>query len=63
MFTIKGNGFIQQAGNLYLMRPDFFHPAEAPQLTEDKRIHPIWFGPPKEIESYICWHLPDGLIA
>lgn len=62
-FQLKGGRHGTQAGTLYLLKPDFFHADEPPAFTADQRQHPIWLGPPMQIETDIIWHLPSRWIA
>ncbi len=62
-FTIRGHRYVQETGDLSFLHPDLFHAGEPSQLTADEREFPVWFGPPKEIESAVSWYLPDSWIA
>jgi len=60
-FTIKGNQYARLMGALMILKADFFHVNAPPELTAERRQHPIWFGPAQQIETDIVWHLPAGL--
>jgi hypothetical protein len=59
-FQLKGSRYIVQAGPLHLLKADFFHASEPPELTADQRHHPVWYGPPLQVETEIVWQLPNG---
>ncbi len=61
-FDIRAKGYLQKAGNLYLLHADIFHLSEKPKLTARKRIQPVWFGGPLWEESEVIWHYPEGWI-
>jgi hypothetical protein len=58
-----GKHYIQETGGLSLLRPDLVHAPSPPSLTARERSFPVWFGPPTEIVSKVCWQLPQGWIA
>jgi len=60
-FTIRGNQYARLMGALMILKADFFHVTAPPELTAERRQHPIWFGPAMQIETDIVWHLPAGL--
>jgi transglutaminase-like putative cysteine protease len=62
-FQLKGSRYILEAGPLKLLKADFFHPSAPLELTAEQRHHPIWHGPPMQVETEIVWHLPPGRSA
>ena len=60
-FNIKGNQYGRVMGALMILKADFFHVNAPPELTAERRQHPIWFGPAQQVETDIVWHLPAGL--
>lgn len=62
-FMITGQHLIQKSGDFIILHPDVFRIAEAPKLTKLNRQHPVWFGQPQEIETYITWRIPEQWIT
>jgi hypothetical protein len=62
-FQLKGSRYLVETGSLKLLKVDFFHPSAPPELTAEQRHHPIWHGPPMQVETEIVWHLPPGRSA
>jgi hypothetical protein len=57
-FKITGTKITQKSGNYIILHPDVFRIAEAPELTGSDRQQPIWFGQPRQIETFITWRFP-----
>ena len=62
-FKLTGKYFVTEAGPLCLVKPDFFHADRPDDLTAEERVHPIWFGGTKMIETDVVWQLPDGFVV
>jgi hypothetical protein len=62
-FQLRGSRYLVEAGPLKLLKVDFFNPSAPPELTAGQRHHPIWHGPPMQVEIEIVWHLPPGRSA
>jgi hypothetical protein len=58
-----GSHYVQDAGGLWIFRPDLFHATNPPALTAKERRFPVWFGTPQEIRTEVDWGLPEGWIA
>ncbi len=59
-FTMKSGRYIQDAGGLVFIRPDFFQDSDPSVLTAKERRFPVWFGPPREVVTDVAWELPEG---
>jgi hypothetical protein len=60
-FILKGQPTITEAGELCLLKADFFHGDSPDDFSKKEREHPIWFGGPALVETHISWSLPDGM--
>ncbi len=60
-FTLRGKPMLTQAGELCLIKADFFHADVPDDFSEKERVHPIWFGRSALVETNINWILPGGL--
>jgi hypothetical protein len=58
-----GSHYVQNAGGLWIFRPDLFNATNPPALTAKQRRFPVWFGPPQEVRTEVNWELPEGWIA
>lgn len=59
-FELSGENYVDVAGELLVLKPDFFFPASVEELKCEDRVHPVSFGWTSRIETDITWHLPEG---
>ncbi len=58
-FELSGKKYVDVAGELLVLKPDFFFPANIEELDCDKRVHPISFGYVARYETDITWKIPE----
>lgn len=58
-FKLEGSDYVQNIGDMRLLRANLFEHGDYPVLTAKERTHPIWFGPPSTIETNIALKLPQ----
>lgn len=58
VFTVKSKRAGTASGSNLLLKLDFFHPSESPELSKETRYHPVWFGGSEQVETAINWNLP-----
>ena len=60
-FNLTGARYINESGELFLLKADLFHSDNLNSFTKPKRVHPITFGFPGITETNIEWLLPGEL--
>lgn len=62
-FNLRGGNYLQQSGDISMIKADFFHSDRKNRLKKTKnRIHPVWFGEKGIYETVVDWTLPDGWV-
>ena len=59
-FRLEGDYSVTKAGNMCLVKADFFRPDRPNDFLDDERIHPIWLGPTGKQITEIDWRVPEG---
>ncbi|MCB2230476.1 DUF3857 and transglutaminase domain-containing protein [bacterium] len=59
-FTLVGDAPVTCAGDMTLLSVNVFETDSFENLPKGERVHPIWFGAARTVESEIDWILPDG---
>lgn len=58
-FTLEGDYSVTKAGNMYLVKADFFHPDRPDDFIRNDRIHPVWLGSTRKQITEIDWRVPE----
>ncbi len=54
-YRFSVNDYVQQSGDVFLIRPGIVPEPGLPPLPDRERKHPIWFGKPEQVEGYVEW--------
>jgi hypothetical protein len=59
-FTLEGDYSTTDAGNVRLLKADFFHPDPPDEFVENERTFPIVLGSADKQVTEIDWKIPSG---